>query len=42
MEFSQGVMKNEAVQNAAAGAAQNAARGAVTGMAGQYGSANKY
>ncbi|XP_033750581.1 secretory carrier-associated membrane protein 1-like isoform X2 [Pecten maximus] len=38
MEFSQGVMKNEAVQNAASTAAQ----GAVKGMANQYGTSNKY
>ncbi|XP_048734316.1 secretory carrier-associated membrane protein 1-like isoform X7 [Ostrea edulis] len=37
-EFSTGVMKNEAVQNVAA----NAAQGAVKGMASQYGSNNKY
>lgn len=37
-EFSQGVMRNEAVQNAAA----NAASGAAKGMANQYGSANRY
>ncbi|XP_069138317.1 secretory carrier-associated membrane protein 1-like isoform X2 [Argopecten irradians] len=38
MEFSQGVMKNEAVQSAASTAAQ----GAVKGMAQQYGTSNKY
>ena len=38
-EFAQGVMKNEAVQHAAADAAANAARGAVQG---QYGSNNRY
>ncbi|KAL5005020.1 hypothetical protein ScPMuIL_018476 [Solemya velum] len=37
-EFSQGVMKNEAVQSAAA----NAAAGAAKGVANQYGSANRY
>ncbi|XP_076465714.1 secretory carrier-associated membrane protein 1-like isoform X2 [Babylonia areolata] len=38
-EFASGVMKNEAVQNAAADAAAGAARGAVSG---QYGSNNRY
>lgn len=38
-EFAQGVMRNEAVQNVAADAASNAARGAVSGS---YGSNNRY
>lgn len=38
-EFATGVMRNEAVQNAAADAAAGAARGAVSG---QYGSNNRY
>lgn len=38
-EFATGVMRNEVVQNAAADAAANAARGAVSG---QYGSNNRY